>query len=391
MSTKQKNGEKVESQTETPVEATVEPQIVETPKVKPKMEKNEFEVQIETMLEKVFRIIREGIILHEYLTDKEYATLAVTLKNINPPLRGLRISQVLEKPLSTYALTQLLSENHSLEWFHLEANQIESNGIQAIAEILKENTKLEEFYCGFLANGLSTADIKSLFDMLLVNKTLKNVNLYANVINAEKAKIIADTLGQNPALAKLGLASNEIGNEGALALAEALTKNTQLLELNVADCRLGNQGMKAIFHALRKNTALRKLTLHRLDQDVIPVFAEMLAENETLQKLHLSLYTSELTTDQMKMLLESLRKNKRLIELNIQDDDGKLKAELTEISQILKTNLETPIPPKAEEEKGKAGADEANKAKQETAKQPGTDGKAAAPTDKKAEPAAKPA
>lgn len=375
MKTKDKSDEvelQVKPQIETRDEEKIEPPTASH-------ENDEFEIQIETMLEKVFRIIREGIILHEYLTDKEYATLAVTLKNINPPLRGLRISQVLDEPLSTYALTQLLQGNHTLEWFHLEGNHIEPTGMRAIADILKQNTKLQEFYCGFLTNGLTKEDVKSLSDMLLTNKTLKDVKLYANVINAEKTKIIADTLAQNPALEKLGLASNEVGSDGAMALAEALTKNTKLLELNVADCRLGDQGIKAIFHALRQNTALRKLTLRRLSKEVIPTFAEMLAENQALQKLDISLYTSELSTDQMKMLLESLRKNKTLIELNIQDDDGKLKAELTEISQILKTNLETPAQPKQE-----AAAPDA---KQETAKQPGTDGKTA-PADGKAAPAA---
>src|SRR5665213_1632426 len=110
---------------------------------------SEFEVQIETMLDKVFRIIHEGMILNEYLSDKEYATLAVTLKNIHPPLRGLRISQCLDEPLSTYALTQLLHGNTTLEWFHLEANHIEPTGMQAIAELLKQNENLQRFYCGY--------------------------------------------------------------------------------------------------------------------------------------------------------------------------------------------------------------------------------------------------
>lgn len=324
---------------------------------------SEFEVKIEAMLEKVFRIIHEGVILHEYLSDKEYATLAVTLKNINPPLRALRISQCSEKPLSTYALTQLLQGNTTLEIFQLEANKIEKTGIRAIAEILKQNTKLKKFHCTFILNGLGVEDVQALSEMLMTNITLKDLTLYADCIDAEKTKIIAATLAQNPALEKLNLASNEIGAEGATALAEALVKNTKLQDLNITDCRLGHQGRKAIFTALKQNTGLQTLTLRRLDPEVIPTLAEMLVENKALKKLDLSLYTSELSTEHMQLILEALRKNKTLQELNIQDDDGKLKAEVAEIKDLLTKNLNPPAAPAAE-----AAAAPATDAKQETAK-----------------------
>ena len=136
---------------------------------------SDFEVEIETMLAKVFRIIHEGVILHEDLTDKEYATLSVTLKNISPPLRGLRISQCLKNPLTTYALTQLLQDNTTLEWFHLEGNQLESTGIKAIAEILKQNKKLQQFHCGFIKDGLTIDDVQAISDMLSINTTLKDL------------------------------------------------------------------------------------------------------------------------------------------------------------------------------------------------------------------------
>lgn len=305
---------------------------------------SEFEVAIEVMLQKVFRIIHEGVILHEYLTDKEYATLAVTLKNISPPLRGLRISQCTKEPLTTYALTQLLQGNITLEWLHLEANAIDESGIKAIAEILKQNKTLQQFHCGFVSNGLNIEDVQAISDMLLVNTTLKDLNLYANGIDVEKAKIIAATLAQNPGIEKLSLASNEIGEEGAAALADALTKNTKLLELNVSDCRLGNQGIKTIFSALKQNKALQTLTFRRLSGEVMQALSEMLMENQSIRKLDLSLYTSEFSLEQMQSLLEALRKNKSLQELSIQDDDGKLKAEISEIKQILMKNL-TPLMP----------------------------------------------
>lgn len=324
---------------------------------------SEFEAEIETMLETVFRIIHEGVILHEYLSDKEYATLSVTLKNINPPLRGLRISQCLKEPLTTYALTQLLQGNLTLEWFHLEANHIDATGIKAIAEILKQNSKLQQLYCGFILNGLTVEDIQAIADMLLTNKTLKDLTLYANAIDSEKTKILADALSKNPALEKLNLASNEIGKEGAIAIADALTKNTNLQELNVSDCRLGKEGILAIISALKQNKGLQTLTLRYLNAEYIPALSEMLVENSTLKNLDLSLYSSEFTVEEMEMLLQALRKNKSLQKLGIQDNDGKLKDEISEIKQILMKNV-TPLAP-AEPAAAEAAAGDAKPAQPE--------------------------
>ena len=112
----------------------------------------------------------------------------------------------------------------------------------------------------------------------------------------------------------------------------------------MSDCRLGNQGIKAIFSALKKNTALRTLTFRRLNAEVMTALSEMLMENKALKILDFSLYTSEFSTEQMQLLLQALRKNKSLQELHIQDDDGKLKAEINEIREILAKNL-LPQPP----------------------------------------------
>lgn len=316
------------------------------------------EIEIEVMLEKVFRIIDEGVILHEYLTDQEYATLAVTLKNVHTPPRGLRISQCLQEPLTTYALTQLLQENATLGWFHLEANRIDETGIRAIAEILKQNTKLHQLHCGFLTDGLTLDDVKALSDMLLVNTTLKDLSLYANGIDTEKTKIIAETLAKNPTLEKLSLASNEIGTEGAKALADALTKNTNLQELDLSNCRLGNDGIRAIFSALKQNTGLKTFTLRCLNPNVMQDLSDMLTENKTLHKLDIPLYTSEFTVEQIQSLLAALQKNKSLQELNIQDDDGKLKNELNEIKKLLMENVK-PLAPKEEAAAGESKTDEA--------------------------------
>lgn len=306
-----------------------------------------FEVEIESMLEKVFRIIHEGVILHEYLTDKEYATLAVTMKNIDPPLRSLRISQCLTSPLTTYALTQLLQGNVTLESLHLEANLLEADAIPAIAEILKQNKSLLQLHFVLLTNGLTLKDVEALSDMLSANHVLKDLSLYANGIDAEKTKILAATLSKDPDLEKLNLASNAIGDEGAHVLADALVENTKLRELNLSDCRIGTQGVKAIFTALKQNNSLQTLTLRRLSKEALQALSEMLTENRSLQKLDLSLYSSEFSVEQIRLLVQALTQNTLLKEMHIQDDDGKIKKEINEINELLARNA-LPLPPAAE-------------------------------------------
>ena len=71
--------------------------------------------------------------------------------------------------------------------------------------------------------------IRPIASMLKTNRTIKEINLAGNNLNAEAARIFSQDIQDNGALASLNLANNNLTNygedmSGITALAEALHK-----------------------------------------------------------------------------------------------------------------------------------------------------------------------
>ncbi|GBG32590.1 Nucleotide-binding oligomerization domain-containing protein 1 [Hondaea fermentalgiana] len=77
-------------------------------------------------------------------------------------------------------------------------------------------------------------------DAIGQNSTLKVVLLHGNQMNSEGISALAESLGTNDSLTHLGLRENGIDGEGAQSLARAINKNTTLVELRLE----GNVGIR---------------------------------------------------------------------------------------------------------------------------------------------------
>ena len=64
--------------------------------------------------------------------------------------------------------------------------------------------------------------IRPIASMLKTNRTIKELNLAGNNLNAEAARIFSQDIHDNGALASLNLANNDLGAEGAQHLAKVL-------------------------------------------------------------------------------------------------------------------------------------------------------------------------
>ena len=64
--------------------------------------------------------------------------------------------------------------------------------------------------------------IRPIAGMLKTNKTIKELNLAGNNLNAEAARIFSQDIKDNGALVSLNLANNDLGVEGAQQLAKVL-------------------------------------------------------------------------------------------------------------------------------------------------------------------------
>ncbi|KAG0351798.1 hypothetical protein BG005_008731 [Podila minutissima] len=139
-------------------------------------------------------------------------------------------------------LCRSLERNQFLISLDLEFNHIGINqsvgGMQALAKVLKTNTRLREINLAF--NTLSPEAIQELMAGLLVNSTLESIMFTNCGISTEGAMAIAKVLPATMGLQNLGLTANpDIAVEGYWALATALEKNQFLkgiqLDYNSAD------------------------------------------------------------------------------------------------------------------------------------------------------------
>ncbi|KAG0028770.1 hypothetical protein BGZ82_008256 [Podila clonocystis] len=139
-------------------------------------------------------------------------------------------------------LCKSLERNQFLVILDLEFNHIGNNqsvgGMQALAKVLRTNTRLREINLAF--NTLSPEAIQELMAGLLVNSTLESIMFTNCGISTEGAMAIAKVLPATKGLQNLGLTANpDIAVEGYWALATALEKNQFLkgiqLDYNSAD------------------------------------------------------------------------------------------------------------------------------------------------------------
>lgn len=139
-------------------------------------------------------------------------------------------------------LCRSLEHNQFLISLDLEFNHIGNNqnlvGMQALAKVLKTNTRLREINLAF--NTLAPEAIQALMEGLSVNSTLESIMFTNCGISTEGAMAIAKVLPSTKGLQNLGLTANpDIGVEGYWALATGLEKNQFLkgiqLDYNSAD------------------------------------------------------------------------------------------------------------------------------------------------------------
>lgn len=78
-------------------------------------------------------------------------------------------------------------------------------------------------------------------DMLLLNKTIKDLNLSTNALDSGAAKEIFFATRKNQVLERLDISRNKIGPEVAISLAGMVMKNRHLTYLDVSDNQMGER------------------------------------------------------------------------------------------------------------------------------------------------------
>ena len=188
---------------------------------------------------------------------------------------------------------QALTLSHS----YWEKKSISSAGAVSIFQSLEANTSLEELDLSWnsqLTEGDSEAVGCAIERMLIVNRTLKVLNLGGCGITNEVAKYFSNGLAQNCSVQRVVLHSNQVGSTGAVSIFRSLEHNTSLEELDISEnSQLAEGDSEAVGCAIER----------------------MLNVNRTLKVLNLC--GCEITDSIVKCILTGLTKNISLVTLNV--------------------------------------------------------------------------
>ena len=135
--------------------------------------------------------------------------------------------------LTSDGVGEVVSDNHTLRELELNDNQIRSEGVLAIATMLKTNSSLE----GLVLDRCS--------------------------IGSSGGVELGRALERNKTLTVLVLSENALGDDGVRALSEGLETNSSLEELVLdGDESLGEEGVSLLLKCVEeKNTSLKRLWL----------------------------------------------------------------------------------------------------------------------------------
>lgn len=114
----------------------------------------------------------------------------------------------------------------SIQILNLSRNQLRKEGAQAIAtNLTNEKTNIEEL--DISRNDIGVAGAKALAKMLITNKKLKVLNMFANAADVDGARAMKEALKVNCTLTKLDLGCNRLREKGVKEIAEGLSLNKE--------------------------------------------------------------------------------------------------------------------------------------------------------------------
>ena len=222
---------------------------------------------------------------------------------------------------SAIVILQALRKTKTLKILNLENNKMTSEVTKVLAEIIRNNSDLEWLY-------LSNNDFKSYADEVLQalkeNSKLKALDLDSNNMTETTAESIADVIKKNPSLEQLCLADNDLKLSTNVIL-QALQENSKLKVLNLSKNNMTDVDViaKSLANVLKSNTSLEKLYLadNELKSSII-IIVKALQENSALKALSLS--KNGLTSEVAEGLAGVVQSNTLLEQLFLADNDLKL-------------------------------------------------------------------
>ena len=178
----------------------------------------------------------------------------LTTLNLRYTNIGLEVCQVLGRMMSSH--TQLKELDIALNYLSSEAIQLVISGIGG-----NENTKLEKLI--LLNNTFSLGNTEALSSLLMVNNTIKHLNLRCCGIGPDGSCLLAAGLKNNSSLKYIRIGGNRIQDKGGVAIASALKVNRTLEHIDIRDDTIGAEGICQLVASARYGLKLELHDIHK--------------------------------------------------------------------------------------------------------------------------------
>ena len=181
-------------------------------------------------------------------------------------------------------ILQALKEKSNLRVLNLNNNNMTEKVAESLADVVKNNSQLEELY-------LSDNDLKlsatKILNALKQNSSLRLLHLNDNLMTQDVAKDLADVIKNNPNLEHLSIRNNKLGLE-AVAILQALKEKSNLKFLNLISNYMSGEVSEDLAEVIKSNSSLEELYLSYNNLGSSVVFLQALKGASKLKVLSLS-------------------------------------------------------------------------------------------------------
>jgi Ran GTPase-activating protein (RanGAP) involved in mRNA processing and transport len=315
-------------------------------------------------LEKNDHSVTEINCSHCQISDGEAGAIAIAiLLHNNNAVTELNLASNIIGNTGARNIASLLQHNNTIVKVNLQQNKIDSDGAVKIANALCHNQIIEDLCINWKQGWYNRVIVDpaaiAFAEMLLVNQTLRTLDLGSTIITPAGVSRFASALQTNTSLRSLCLKwcnfsseyddsnddrsdresddNSNTRNNGAQAIADILTSNRNLEVIKLRNAIICLPGITSISIALHNNHTLRELDLGHSDiqDNGLKVISEMLHINKTLTSLNVSANSISLTG--AKYITYALKHNSSLLKLNVGRNKISMEGRL-EIAKSLKCN-----------------------------------------------------
>ena len=225
------------------------------------------------------------------LGDENTITIVNYIKDNNIKLKILELQSNFIGETGSKSIAELLKDNKYLTSINLAGNPIGYKGVKYICNAIElYQNVLEELLLNYTrCNNYCSKDI---YNMLIKNNKLKIISLIGNFFNNEGIDIILSSLRINNSLKELSIGENKNNNsKGYLNLASYLRFNKSLISLEIKSSHLNDDILKQITKSIMNNKKIISLNLidNNLGYYTIMKFGLHICKNDVINEVKLLL------------------------------------------------------------------------------------------------------